>query len=141
MSPKPSADPYVGKTIAHYEIAAKLGGGGMGVVYKAKDTKLGRHVALKFLPTEWSHDEHVKQRFIREAQAASATDHPNICTVHGIESTPDDQLFIVMAYCEGQTLKEVGTDLGVSKERIRQLEGRALAKLREAVVANKIEAL
>jgi non-specific serine/threonine protein kinase len=105
-SSKSSTDPLVGKTVAHYEIAAKLGGGGMGVVYKAKDTKLGRQVALKFLPAEWNHDEHVKQRFIREAQAASATDHPNICTVHGIESTSDDQLFIVMAYCEGQTLKE-----------------------------------
>jgi non-specific serine/threonine protein kinase len=78
----------------------------MGVVYKARDTKLGRQVALKFLPAEWSHDEHVKQRFIREAQAASATDHPNICPVHSIESTPDDQLFIVMAFCDGQTLKE-----------------------------------
>jgi serine/threonine protein kinase len=106
VSSKPSADPFVGKTVAHYEIAAKLGGGGMGIVYRAKDTKLGRHVALKFLPPEWSHDEHVKQRFIREAQAASATDHPNICTIHGIESTSDDQLYIVMAYCDGQTLKE-----------------------------------
>jgi serine/threonine protein kinase/predicted Zn-dependent protease len=106
VSYKPSADPLVGKTVAHYEIAAKLGGGGMGVVYKARDTKLGRQVALKFLPPEFSHDDHVKQRFIREAQAASATDHPNICPVHSIESTPDDQLFIVMAFCEGQTLKE-----------------------------------
>src|SRR5260370_229398 len=78
----------------------------MGVVYKARDTKLGRQVALKFLPAEWSHDEQVKQRFIREAQAASATDHPNICPVHSIESTVDDQLFIVMAYCDGQTLKQ-----------------------------------
>ena len=101
-----SADSLVGTTVAHYEIAAKLGGGGMGVVYRARDTKLGRQVALKFLPPEWSHDEHVKQRFIREAQAASATDHPNICPVHSIESTADDQLFIVMAYCDGQTLKE-----------------------------------
>jgi serine/threonine protein kinase len=100
------AIPLVGTNVAHYEIAAKLGGGGMGVVYKAADTKLGRQVALKFLPPEWSHDEQVKQRFIREAQAASATDHPNICPVHSIESTSDDQLFIVMAYCDGQTLKE-----------------------------------
>ncbi|HTI40478.1 MAG TPA: protein kinase [Vicinamibacterales bacterium] len=106
MSSHTSTDPLVGKTVAHYEIAAKLGGGGMGVVYRARDTKLGRQVALKFLPPEWSHDEHVKQRFLREAQAASATDHPNICPVHSIESTPDDQLFIVMAYCDGQTLKE-----------------------------------
>jgi serine/threonine protein kinase len=106
LSSHTSTDPLVGKTVAHYEIAAKLGGGGMGVVYRARDTKLGRQVALKFLPPEWSHDEHVKQRFLREAQAASATDHPNICPVHSIESTPDDQLFIVMAYCDGQTLKE-----------------------------------
>jgi len=106
VSYKPSADPFVGTTVAHYEVAAKLGGGGMGVVYKARDTKLSRQVALKFLPPQWSHDEHAKQRFIREAQAASATDHPNICPVHSIESTPDDQLFIVMAFCEGETLKE-----------------------------------
>src|SRR5207253_6894358 len=98
MSGRSSADPYVGKTIAHYEIDAKLGGGGMGVVYKAKDTKLGRHVALKVLPPEWSHDEHGEQRFIRQAQAASATDRPNIGTIHRIDSTPDDQLVIVMAY-------------------------------------------
>lgn len=78
----------------------------MGVVYKAKDTKLGRVVALKFLPPQWSHDESAKQRFLREAQAASAINHQHICVIHDIEQTPDGQLFIVMAYCEGQTLKQ-----------------------------------
>src|SRR5262245_66439402 len=71
-------DPLVGTTVAHYEVLGTLGGGGMGVVYTARDTKLGRRVALKFLPPQWSHDDSAKQRFIREAQAASATDHRNI---------------------------------------------------------------
>jgi Tfp pilus assembly protein PilF len=96
----------IGTTVAHYEIVAKLGGGGMGVVYQARDTRLGRLVALKFLPQQWSHDENAKQRFVREAQAASATDHAHICTVHDIGSTDDGQLFIVMAYYDGQTLKQ-----------------------------------
>src|SRR5215510_11916316 len=78
----------------------------MGVVYKARDTKLGRLVALKFLPPEWSHDEDAKQRFVREAQAASSTDHANICTVHDIQTADDGRLFIVMACYEGQTLKQ-----------------------------------
>ena len=78
----------------------------MGVVYKATDLKLGRAVALKFLPPQWSHDEGAKQRFLREAQAASATNHRNICIIHDIQHTDDGQLFIVMAYYEGQTLKE-----------------------------------
>jgi tetratricopeptide (TPR) repeat protein len=98
-------DPLVGTTVAHYDVVARLGGGGMGIVYAARDTKLGRRVALKFLPPQWSHDESAKQRFIREAQAASATDHPNICTIHDIASTDDGQLFIVMAHYDGETLK------------------------------------
>ena len=100
------ADPLVGRVVAQYEILAKLGGGGMGVVYAARDTKLGRRVALKFLPPQWSHDESARQRFIREAQAASATGHRNICTIHDIAATDENQLFIVMAHYEGQTLKE-----------------------------------
>lgn len=96
----------IGTTVAHYQIVAKVGGGGMGVVYQARDLKLGRVVALKFLPPQWSHDEGAKQRFVREAQAASATHHKNICTIHNIEETADGQLFIVMAYYEGETLKQ-----------------------------------
>jgi len=103
---KTAGDPLVGTTVAHYHVEAKLGGGGMGVVYAARDTKLGRRVALKFLPPQWSHDESAKQRFIREAQAASATDHPNICTIHDISAAGDGQLFIVMAHCDGPTLKQ-----------------------------------
>ena len=100
------SDPFVGRTIAHYEVVARVGGGAMGVVYQARDTKLGRLVALKFLPQQWSHDETAKQRFVREAQAASATNHPNICTIHDIETAADGQLFIVMAFYEGRTLKQ-----------------------------------
>jgi tetratricopeptide (TPR) repeat protein len=96
----------IGQTVAQYEITARLGGGGMGVVYLARDTKLGRAVALKFLPPQWCHDEGAKQRFLREAQAASATNHKNICIIHDIEQTDDGQLFIVMAHYEGPTLKQ-----------------------------------
>jgi serine/threonine protein kinase/tetratricopeptide (TPR) repeat protein len=102
----PLNDPLVGRTIAQYEILARIGGGAMGVVYQARDAKLGRRVALKFLPQQWSHDEAAKQRFIREAQAASATEHPNICTIHDIETADDGQLFIVMAFYDGPTLKQ-----------------------------------
>src|SRR6185295_3240156 len=98
--------PLVGTAVAHYEVIAKLGGGGMGVVYTARDVRLGRLVALKFLPPQWSHDESAKQRFLREAQAASATSHRNICIIHDIAQTDDGQLFIVMAYYEGETLKQ-----------------------------------
>src|SRR5215510_9182869 len=100
------ADPLIDSIVAQYQILSRLGGGAMGVVYKARDTRLGRLVALKFLPVEWSHDEHAKQRFVREAQAASSTDHANICTVHDIGSTDDERLFIVMAYYEGLSLKQ-----------------------------------
>lgn len=96
----------LGTILSHYRIIEKFGGGGMGVVYKAEDLKLKRAVALKFLPLELTRDEEAKQRFIHEAQAASALQHNNICTVHDIEETPDGQLFIVMDLYEGETLKK-----------------------------------
>jgi serine/threonine protein kinase len=96
----------LGKTISHYKIIEKLGGGGMGVVHKAKDTKLDRIVALKFLPSHMLADKEAEQRFISEAKAASSLDHPNICTIHDINKTEDDQFYIVMGYYTGETLKK-----------------------------------
>jgi len=98
----------IGKIVSHYRILEKLGGGGMGVVYKAEDLRRKRTVALKFLPPDLTRDDDAKARFINEAQAASALDHLNICTIHEIDETVDGQMFIAMAYYEGGTLKERG---------------------------------
>jgi serine/threonine protein kinase/tetratricopeptide (TPR) repeat protein len=97
----------IGQTVSHFKILDKLGEGGMGSVYKAQDLKLDRQVALKFLSEEYTSDEGAKRRFMHEAKAASALDHPNICSIYDIEELPSGQTFLVMGYYQGQSLREV----------------------------------
>jgi serine/threonine protein kinase len=97
----------IGQTVSHYKITSKLGEGGMGVVYKAEDTRLDRSVALKFLPPSLATQDAAKKRFIHEAKAASSLEHPNICAVYDIAETDDGQMFIAMPHYEGETLQEM----------------------------------
>jgi len=122
----------IGKTISHYRIIEKLGEGGMGVVYKVEDTKLGRFAAIKVLPPHMSSDKEAVHRFVNEARAASALDHPNICTIYEIDETADGETFIAMAYYEGRTLRDLIESGEIKVEKALDITSQIAAGLAKA---------
>ena len=130
----------VGETVSHYRIIAEIGAGGMGVVYKAEDLRLGRLVALKFLPPQLVRDPDAKRRFFQEARTASAIDHVNVCTIHDIEETTDGRVFLSMAYCDGETLKtrlERGPLAATEAVRVAVQVARGLARAHQAGIVHR----